>query len=140
MAAQGATNNAAATFANNICAVRSGNDWKYAVVDASQVATFDRSNYHSVPTLTSPWSYQGTTYATVGLWNAAATVGDETNNNPLFVAESDYRLRAYSTLRRAGKWTTIGCKDFRGRPCYQPIDVGAYQTSSGDPAGTRLTR
>lgn len=140
VAAQGATNNAAATFANNICAVRSGNDWKYAVVDASQVATFDRSNYHSVPTLTSPWSYQGTTYTTVGLWNAAATVGDETNNNPLFVAESDYRLRAYSTLRRAGKWTTIGCKDFRGRPCYQPIDVGAYQTSSGDPAGTRLTR
>lgn len=140
VAAQGATNNAAATFANNICAVRSGNDWKYAVVDASQVATFDRSNYHSVPTLTSPWSYQGTTYATVGLWNAAATVGDETNNNPLFVAESDYRLRAYSTLRRAGKWTTIGCKDFRGRPCYQPIDVGAYQTSSGDPAPTRRLR
>ncbi len=140
VAAQGATNNAAATFANNICAVRSGNDWKYAVVDASQVATFDRSNYHSVPTLTSPWSYQGTTYTTVGLWNAAATVGNETNNNPLFVAESDYRLRAYSTLRRAGKWTTIGCKDFRGRPCYQPIDVGAYQTSSGDPAGTRTAR
>ena len=23
---------------------------------------------------------------------------------------------------------------------YQPIDVGAYQTSSGDPAGARLTR
>ena len=140
VAAQGGTDNAAAMFGNNICEVRSGTGWKYVVVDASQVAAFDRNNYYSVPTLATPWSYQGTTYVSLALWNAAATVGTETTTDPLFVGESDYRLRADSPLRRAGKWTTIGCKDFRGRPCYQPIDVGAYQTSSGDPAGARLTR
>lgn len=134
VAAQGATNNAAATFGNNICDVRSGTGWKYVVVDASQVASFDRSNYYSVPTLTTPWSYQGTTYATVALWNAAGTVGTETTTAPLFVGESDYRLRADSPLRRAGKWTTLGCRDVRGRPCFVPPDIGAYQTSTGDPS------
>lgn len=134
VAAQGATNNAAATFGNNICDVRSGTGWKYVVVDASQVASFDRSNYYSVPTLTTPWSYQGTTYATVALWNAAAAVGTDLNVDPLFVGPSDYRLSAASTLRRAGKWATNGCRDVRGRPCFVPPDIGAYQTSTGDPS------
>ena len=140
VAIQGATNNAGATFRNNVCYVKSGTGWKYAVVDASQVASFDADDYYSLVSLTAPWSYQGTTYATLELWNAAATVGIEMNVDPLFLSASDLRLLPTSTLRRAGKWATNGCKDFRGRPCFVPPDIGAYQVSSGDLAGPRVAR
>lgn len=139
-AIQGATNNAGVSFRNNICYVRSGSGWKHVVVDASQVASFDTNDYYSVPTLTNPWSYQGSTYANLGLWNAASPVGTELSVNPYFFADNNYRLSSSSALRRAGVWSTIGCKDFRGRPCSVPPDIGAYQVSSGDPALPRVTR
>jgi len=139
-AIQGATNNAGVSFRNNICYVRSGSGWKYVVVDASQAASFDTNDYYSLPTLSTPWSYQGSTYASLALWNAAATVGTELSVNPYFFADNNYRLSGTSTLRNAGQWATIGCKDFRGRPCYVPPDIGAYQSSSGDPAGARVLR
>ena len=139
-ASQGATNNAGVSFRNNICYVRGGAGWKYVVVDASQVASFDTNDYYSVPTLSTPWSYQGSTYASLGLWNAAATVGTEISVNPYFFADNNYRLSGTSTLRNAGTWASIGCKDFRGRPCFVPPDIGAYQSSSGDPAGARVLR
>jgi len=142
VAAQGATNNAAATFINNICYVVSGTGWKYAVVDASQVASFDSSDYYSVPTLTTPWSYQGTTYATLNLWNAAAPVGTELSVDPQFVSVSlgDYRVRGNSPLQHTGKPWGLRCLDYRGRQCWDKPDVGAYYSSSGDPAPTRALR
>lgn len=140
VAIQGATNNAGVSFRNNICYVRSGSGWTYVVVDASQAASFDTNDYYSLPTLSTPWSYQGSTYASLALWNAAATVGTELSVNPYFFADNNYRLSGTSTLRNAGQWSTIGCKDFRGRPCFVPPDIGAYQSSSGDAARDRTVR
>lgn len=142
VAAQGATNNAGATFINNSCYVKSGTGWKYAVVDASQVASFDSDNYYSLVSLTTPWSYQGTTYATVGLWNAAGTVGTELNVDPEFLNASagDYRVRGDSPLQHTGKPWGLRCLDLRGRQCWDRPDIGAYYSSSGDPTPTRNAR
>jgi hypothetical protein len=138
---QGATNNAATTFQNNNCYVRSGTGWSYAVVANSQVANFDHNNAWSLVTLTTPWSYQSTTYATVSLWNAAATVGTDTNVDPVFVdPATDYRLANTSTLRGAGLFWGAACADVRGRRCFMPVDVGGYQTGGGDPASDRTAR
>lgn len=139
VAVQGATNNAATSFINNNCYVKSGSNWKYAVVDNSQVASFDHNNYYSIPTLTTPWSYQSTTYATLTLWNAAAPVVTDLETNPLFVGANDFRTQGSSPLRRAGL-AGVACIDVRGRPCWQSPDIGAYQATSGDAAATRATR
>lgn len=45
----------------------------------------------------------------------------------------DYRLRAESSNRRGGTATT-SCIDKRARVCWLPPDIGAYQSTSGDPA------
>lgn len=141
VSAQGATNNAAATFRNNLCYVKSGTGWKYVVVADSQVASFNANDHYSLVSLSTPWSYQSTTYASLELWNAAATVGTEFATDPLFMGESDYRLKGSSSLLRAGVWPTNECRGMRGRPCWAPRpDVGAYQSMSGDPAGTRTPR
>lgn len=59
------------------------------------------------------------------------------NVNPLLT--TDYKPQGNSPLRRAGT-TYAGCADARGRPCWSPPDIGAYQSSSGDPAATRAVR
>ena len=53
---------------------------------------------------------------------------------------ADFRLSRSSVLRRAGKWWGNECVDMRGYRCFVPPDVGAYQSGSGDPAGTRRLR
>jgi hypothetical protein len=70
-AVQGSTNTVGAVFENNLIKVVNGAGWKNVVVDASQVATFSNNNYHADPVLQTAWSYQGTTYATLALWQAA---------------------------------------------------------------------
>lgn len=128
VAVQGATNNAAATFTNNLCWVKNGTGWKYVVVDASQVASFDANNYYSDVALTNPWSYQGSA-TDLATWNALATVGTDLNTNPQFVSPTDYRLSGRSALRSAGT-VFAGCKSFYGLPCPSPPDIGAYQRRS----------
>lgn len=58
-----------------------------------------------------------------------------------FVDESagDYRLIGESVGKRAGL-PTASCRDVRGRPCWLIPDIGAYQSSSGDPAKARTPR
>jgi hypothetical protein len=75
----------------------------------------------------------------------AACSGDTCTNNqgtdPLFVGITDFRLQAASPARNAGLWWGNECADVRGRPCFPGrIDIGAYQKSGGDPAGTRAPR
>jgi len=69
--------------------------------------------------------------------------GKEANGlqtDPLFMSTTDYRLRPTSLLRRAGTGGVL-CIDYRGRACYPDRpDIGAYQSSSGDPAATRAAR
>lgn len=68
--------------------------------------------------------------------SALAATNGVTASNQL---TSDYKTIGASTARRAGRdWA--GCMDLRGRPCWSPPDIGAYQSSSGDPAATRAVR
>jgi hypothetical protein len=141
-AVQGATANTAAWFFNNLCVVQSGTGWKYAVVDASQIADFDRNAYHSDVSLTEPWSYQEVTYEAVADWNANPRVLADLAGDPLFMSTTrpDYRLSASSPYRRGGIAWGTRCKDIRGRACWSQPDIGAYQATAGDAAGARSAR
>ena len=70
----------------------------------------------------------------------ASASGDEANSqnvDPLVSPNGG--TMGNSTARRAGSaWAD--CRDFRGRPCWAPPDIGAYQSTSGDPAATRAVR
>lgn len=59
------------------------------------------------------------------------------NTDPLVT--SDYKLQPTSPLKRTGTQHPY-CRDARGRPCWSPPDIGAYQSTSGDPAATRAVR
>lgn len=61
--------------------------------------------------------------------------------DPLFlnVSANNYRTLGTSPARRAGA-RGYACIDVRGRPCWLPPDIGAYQATSGDPAVTRTAR
>ena len=61
------------------------------------------------------------------------------NVDPLFLSTSDFRTKGTSPVRRAGK-DGYSCIDPRGRPCYHPPDIGAYQASSRNQAATRAPR
>lgn len=72
-------------------------------------------------------------------FNTAVTTGtgNVLNTDPLLTA--DYKTMGSSPLRRAGT-VHADCRDARGRPCWLPPDIGAYQSTSGDPAATRAVR
>lgn len=127
-AIQGATNNIATTFQNNFCYVKSGTAWKYAVVDASQVANFERNHYYSLVTLSAnPWSYQGSSDSTVSAWNTRATVGTDFNANPRI--KSDWTPLPNSPLIQAGQYLTAPCANIvTGYFCKIVPDIGAFQT------------
>lgn len=85
--------------------------------------------------------YKATGLTTVAGFQSACS-GDVCSGNlssdPLLMSETDVRLRTTSPGYRAGVGTV--CRDYRGRVC--PPDspnIGAYQSSSGDPAATRET-
>lgn len=142
VAVQGATNNTAVTFRNNN--VYAYTDmYRYTDVGTSQTATFVKNNYYSAGPagFTSPWSYQSSTYTTFATWQAAReTTG--TNVDPIMVnvLAGDYRLHATSTLRHSGAPWGVRAVDYRGRQCWDRPDIGAYYSSSGDPAPARTAR
>lgn len=55
-------------------------------------------------------------------------------SDPLLTRE--FLLQSTSPARRAGI-PHADCLDVRGRPCWNPPDIGAYQATSGDPAAPR---
>lgn len=68
------------------------------------------------------------------------TTGTGTStSDPSLVSSTDYRTRGGSIARRAALFPGF-CHDVRGRPCWSPPDIGAYQATSGDPANTRTAR
>lgn len=146
VAVQGATNNTATTFANNVCKVTSGTGWKYVVVDASQVATFFNNDYFSDVTLSSPWSYQGAAQTTLAGWQGAqestalsVVPGFIGGTSP--VNANDFRLGGSSSLRRAGRDLNIGnFQDNGNRAFAHPPSIGAWEAASGDAASTRTAR
>ena len=133
--AQGATNNSAVTFQNNNLYALS-DLYRFAEVGPSQTATFIRNNHYSAGPVgfTSPWAYQASTYTTFAAWQAAQET-TALNANPLFlnVGAEDYRLDPASSLVRAGSGASFYARDFRGYRVFLPPDIGAYQSSPGDP-------
>lgn len=73
----------------------------------------------------------------------SATVGVDTYSNEIAtdpLLTSDYILGSNSPGKRAGKFIAHGSLDRRGRPRHIPPDIGAYESTSGDPADTRAIR
>jgi hypothetical protein len=136
-----ATNNSGIRYVNNLCVSDQDSAARSVWVAASQTGTFDNNDYWTTQPLNSDqWSYQSVNDNTLNGWNGRAQVGNDLFANPYFPYPDDYQLGESSVLRRAGMWSTNGCFDFRGRPCFVPPDIGAFQTSSGDLYGTRSTR
>ena len=86
--------------------------------------------------------YKATGKTTVAGFQSACS-GDVCSGNvasdPLRMSETDLRLQTISPGYRAGVGTA--CLDYRGRVC--PPDapnIGAYQSTSGDPAAPRAVR
>lgn len=75
-----------------------------------------------------------------GNYNSQTAGGSDILDDPGYVSITDYRLRGSSPAMRAGT-TGAMCADIRGRPCYGLApNIGAYQSTSGDPAATRAAR
>lgn len=135
VAVNGATNNSATTFANNACYVVSGTSWKHVIVDASQTATFTTNDYYSVPTLSSPWSYQGSAQTTLSGWQGAQE-STALGVDPLFSgvtprAVADVQLTQSSPLRRAGKDLNVGAvQDCLNRAFSRPPSIGGCEVSA----------
>lgn len=130
VAIQGATNNAAVTFQNNVVYALTGL-YRYTDVGTSQAGTFVNNNYYSAGPagFTSPWSYQSSTYTTLAAWIAARETTAK-NLAPAFMSEVDFRLTTGSTMRRAGVWLTNVARDFKGVKFGAVPDLGAYQSSN----------
>ena len=98
------------------------------------------NNFRSKGTQSNPFKFHNTDYATkTALQAVESSWVSNIEGNPLFVSSTDFRLALSSTLRRAGVPGYV-CKDARGRACDpdQP-DIGAYQSTDGDVAGTRTS-
>lgn len=124
----------------------------HAAIRLTSAATssYARNNLVSAPTegirLTSGSSqsesynlFHGT--ITTKVYNTTTSGSLATTNAVLEsdVLTGDYKLNGASTGRRGGTPSAY-CIDPRGRPCWTPPDLGAYQSSSGDPAAPRAVR
>jgi hypothetical protein len=61
-----------------------------------------------------------------GNYNSIVAGGTDLTTDPLLTA--DYKLGAGSPARRAGTFWGAQCVDIVGRPCWNPPDIGGYQT------------
>ena len=75
-------------------------------------------------------NFFGSTVTAIDDANGPKTLdATDTTTDPLVTP--DYTLGANSPAKRAGTYWS-GCQDFRGRICWNPPDIGAYQSSSDD--------
>lgn len=72
-------------------------------------------------------------------YNNQSAHATDINTDPLLVSTTTPKTKGNSPARRAGT-SGYPCIDIRGRPCWSPPDIGAYQATSGDPAKTRTPR
>lgn len=84
--------------------------------------------------------YKATGQTTVAGFQAACS-GDVCTDNlatdPQVTDERYPSTSGASPVRRAGIWWGNECADSRGRPCWIPPDIGAYQATSRDHATDR---
>lgn len=120
-------------FKNNI--IYSSSTVSYFVsVGSTSTAIFSNDLYYA-PTSTSPFTYQGTSYASSSAW-AAAKESTLVSSNPMFVSDgSNYALQYLSPAIDAAATTTITA-DLLGNPIYNAPDIGAYEYQPPHTIGT----
>lgn len=104
---------------------------------------FSSIYFYSRPNQVQPFAKIGATtyqYSVAGDLAAFNTATGATNTfknvDPMLISATDFRTKATSPLRRADT-SYPPCSDARGRVCWNPPDIGAYQASSGDLAAPR---
>lgn len=126
------------TIVNN--AISTTGDYSMHVSSAASLVTHTYSGNRYLSNATFLWD--GNPEASYASWAAAS---GETSSSVIssmgFVSDTDLRTVGNSVLRRTGVMVpglrACGFQDFRGRPAWCPPDIGAFQSSSGDPANTR---
>jgi hypothetical protein len=106
----------------------------FVFVNNSQYATFATNHYWTNQRLVpAPWSYQGTSYATLALWLASEYATDERMSDPLLQDyTSTFKPLSYSPLIRSGRNNAVDCTDVFLTPCFAPRDIGAIQSQYRD--------
>lgn len=130
----GVDDSSGTNFINNIISVDTAA--LFTKTDTLSTANFTTNCFYSSIAQTNEYSYQGTTYDTVTLFNAIGTATGNIDSDPLFIdySGSDYTLKSSSPCIGTGTryWGTdpnpIG---YGGQP-FSDIgtDIGAYQSSN----------
>jgi hypothetical protein len=112
------TPNSNVEFKNNIVYTDQGSA-VFAVVANSNTAIFSNNLYYGTSTLSnSAYYYQGKTYATFALWQAAGYDVNSANSDPLFISNgTNFHLQPGSPARGAG--VNVGLSNTN------PPDIGA---------------
>ncbi|MDH5183628.1 MAG: hypothetical protein OEX12_07010 [Gammaproteobacteria bacterium] len=127
-------NTTGAAFYNNcVYANETITDW-VVVLNALDTCTFNSNNYFADTgggVSLNPYNYQGTPYATLALWNGAATVSNETETDPEIVdiAGGNYHVASSSLVATGFNWGDMHkVTGFDGEPFPAfDIDIGAVQ-------------
>lgn len=120
-------------FNNNLCYIKSGatTTWKYVQFDSNQVGTFTNNQFYSEPTLAIPFTYNGSNYATLALWNALANVGID------YEARPDLNCHTFSSYTTANNClpprpqSTISTAGISSRFHYVPRYFNGCQADTG---------
>ncbi len=75
----------------------------------------------------------------LGTYNSQTAGTGDILTDPLLLSTADYRLQPSSPGRATGTDWGADCTDYRGRSCPHPPDIGAYQSTAGDPRVTALS-
>lgn len=125
----GGTHSTGVEFSNNAVHIAGNVLTKFVSVGASNTATFASNLYFSDFSLpANPFTYQGTSYASVALW-AAAQEATAVSGDPKFVdaANDNFRLQATSAARGAGSVASGVTTDKAGVAFASPPSIGAYE-------------
>lgn len=115
----------------------------FAIESAASVGNQEfKNNIIYSSTTSNTVFYKGTGLTTVSGFQSACS-GDVCSGNlssdPLLNSTTDFRLQLSSPAVRAGVMGV--CRDVRDRACSSTApNIGAYQSTSGDPAATRAVR
>jgi hypothetical protein len=125
----GGTHSTGIEFSNNAIHVAGNVLTKFVSVGASNTATFANDLYYSAFSLpANPFTYQGTSYASVALW-AAAREATAVSGDPKFTdaANDNFRLQAGSAAIGVGAPASGVTTDKVGVAYASPPSVGAYE-------------
>ena len=141
----GAVHTTGALIKNNIIfkSTDTGGSMYYAVIAADNTATLANNLYFGSD-FANPFSYQGTAYATLALWQAAGYDANSINSNPLFISATNFSLQSTSPAAGSGVLITgyhdqaTPATDFAGVDVTWGPSIGAYQPTGSTPTWSNL--